>query len=72
MSAIRSRIEWFAQLNTADAPSVNEETKFQRKVRSCLPLSVAAAISYLLPAHRPRSLPRLVRVLLRVCTLSVP
>ena len=37
MAAIRSRIEWFSQLSTADAPTVTEETKFQRKVRRLAP-----------------------------------
>ncbi|KAF7799253.1 hypothetical protein EIP86_010485 [Pleurotus ostreatoroseus] len=31
MSNIRSRIEWFAQLNVANAPHPTEETKFTRK-----------------------------------------
>ena len=39
MSAIRSRIEWFSQLSTADAPTVNEETKYQRKVRALCPIA---------------------------------
>ncbi|THG99902.1 hypothetical protein EW026_g2540 [Hermanssonia centrifuga] len=31
MAAIKSRIEWFANLSTADAPVPTEETKFHRK-----------------------------------------
>ena len=32
-SAIKSRIEWFANLSTDNAPVPTEETKFHRKVR---------------------------------------
>ena len=37
MSNIRSRIEWFAQLNVANAPPPPEETKFTRKVAPLRP-----------------------------------
>ena len=43
MAHIRSRIEWFSQLDTTKAPVPTEETKFHRKV--CCPRLVCYMVS---------------------------